>query len=122
VSDEMVEIYNTQCSDIDSCSQHWKNRGRAGVLTLSQLNSSSIESAIYSKIFLPAANVSNVMGIFFATVGNRCFGLFLERKKGLFLRRMCSAPSSLSLLLRAIVELISNSRSTTFDIHERHRD
>ena len=84
VSDETVRIYNTQCSEIDPFSQHWKNRGSAGVLTLSQLNSSSIESVIYSKIFLPAANVSDEMGMFFPTVGHCCFGLFLERERGHF--------------------------------------
>ena len=84
VSDETVQIYNTQCSEIDPFSRHWKNRGSAGVLTLSQLNSSSIESVIYSKIFLPAANVSDEMGMFFPTVGHCCFGLFLERERGHF--------------------------------------
>ena len=84
VSNEMVEFYNKQCSNIDPFSQYWKRYGASGVLTLSELSNDSIESVIYKKIFLPAANVSDEMGMFFPTVGHCCFGLFLERESGRF--------------------------------------
>ncbi|VTZ50298.1 LuxR family transcriptional regulator [Methylocella tundrae] len=84
VSDEIVDVYNEQCSGVDPFSQYWKSNGSPGVLTLSELKNSSAESIIYSRIFQAAANVSDEMGMFFSTVGHCCFGLFLEREKGHF--------------------------------------
>ena len=84
VPDELVTIYDEQCSGIDPFSQYWKNYGSPGVLTLSELKNSSVESIIYTRIFLAAARVSDEMGIFFPTVGHCCFGMFLEREVGHF--------------------------------------
>lgn len=84
VPQSVVEFYNDQCLQIDPFSLLWKNTAQTGVLTLSELNKTSPESVIYSKVFRPAANVTDELGMFFSTVGHCCFGLFLERERGLF--------------------------------------
>jgi DNA-binding CsgD family transcriptional regulator len=86
VPDEIVQFYNRECLHIDPFSQYWKTWEKPGILTLSGLENTSLESIIYSKIFRAAANVSDELGMFFTTVGHCCLGLFLEREKGHFSR------------------------------------
>lgn len=86
VPEEIVQFYKDECLDIDPFSHYWKTRECPGVLTLSALEDSSLESVIYSKIFRAAANISDEMAMFFTTVGHSCLGLFLEREKGRFSR------------------------------------
>ncbi|CAA2138862.1 helix-turn-helix transcriptional regulator [Methylobacterium bullatum] len=84
VPSEIVEFYNKKCLRIDPFSLYWKNGGKPGILTLSEIGNSSPESILYGKIFRPAANISDELGMFFSTVGHCCFGLFLERERGVF--------------------------------------
>ena len=84
VPDEIVNFYNKKCLYIDPFSLHWKTFGRSGVSTLAELTNTGQESALYSKIFTEAANISDEMGVFFSTVGHCCLAVFLEREKGFF--------------------------------------
>ncbi|MEN3230504.1 LuxR C-terminal-related transcriptional regulator [Methylorubrum rhodesianum] len=81
---EIVEFYHKKCLNIDPFSLYWKNHGRPGVLTLAELKNTGPESILYTKIFTAAANISDEIGMFFSTVGHCCFGVFLEREKGVF--------------------------------------
>ena len=90
-----VQIYNTQCSEIDPFSRHWKNRGSAGVLTLSQLNSSThrirdIQQNISSRRPMSPTKWE----CFFRPSDTAASACSLSAKGGIFPRRMCSAPSS----------------------------
>lgn len=84
VPDEIVRFYNKKCLHIDPFSIYWKEHGRPGVLTLTELTNSGPESVLYTKIFTAAAKISDEIGMFFSTVGHCCFGIFLEREKGGF--------------------------------------
>lgn len=84
VPQRTVDFYNKKCLYIDPFSLYWKKFGRPGVLTLAELTGTGKESDLYAKIFTAAANVTDEMGIIFSTVGHCCFGVFLEREKGLF--------------------------------------
>ncbi|NEU14754.1 LuxR family transcriptional regulator [Methylobacterium sp. BTF04] len=84
VPSEIVEFYNKKCLRIDPFSLYWKTFGKPGVLTLSEIGHTSPESILYGKIFRPAANISDELGMFFPTVGHCCFGLFLERQRSNF--------------------------------------
>jgi DNA-binding CsgD family transcriptional regulator len=84
VSEDTVKFYNNKCLYIDPFSLYWRTFGRSGVRTLAELTSTGQESALYSKIFTEAANISDEMGVFFSTVGHCCFAVFLEREKGFF--------------------------------------
>ena len=75
--------------NIDPFSNHWKNRGTPGVLTLSSLKAENVEFIIYSKIFGGAANISDEMAMFFTTVGHCCLALFFScGRTELFLPQM----------------------------------
>lgn len=84
VSDEIVKFYQEKCVHIDPFSSFWKIQGRPGVLTLGELTNSMPESTLYTKVFTAAANISDELGMFFSTVGHCCYGVFLEREKGMF--------------------------------------
>ena len=84
VPSEIVDFYNRKCLRIDPFSLYWKTFGKPGILTLSEIGHTSPESILYAKIFRPAANISDELGMFFSTVGHCCFGLFLERERGEF--------------------------------------
>ena len=81
---EIVAFYDEKGQYLDPFSAHWRRTGEPGVLTLSELANESPESVLYTKIFTPAANISDEIGMFFSTVGHCCFGLFLERERGSF--------------------------------------
>jgi DNA-binding CsgD family transcriptional regulator len=86
VAEEVVSTYSHNYSDIDPFSDFWQNQGRAGVIMLAEAKAHSQRTEAYSRVFLPNANISDEMSIFLPTVGNDCYGLFLEREQGQFSR------------------------------------
>ena len=86
VADDVVSTYSHSYSDIDPFSDFWQDRGRAGVIMLAEAKASSMRTEAYSRVFLPNANISDEMSVFLPTVGNDCYGLFLEREQGQFSR------------------------------------
>ncbi|HZV07744.1 MAG TPA: LuxR C-terminal-related transcriptional regulator [Gemmataceae bacterium] len=86
VPEEVVGTYNSTFAQVDPFSHYWKHHPRPGVLPLSQAKTQSREAKIYSELFLPRAHISDEMAIMLPTVGQCCFGLFLERESGHFSR------------------------------------
>lgn len=86
VPDQVVGTYTDSYSDIDPFSDYWKNYGRSGVIMLSEAKAESRRTEAYSRVFLPGARISDEMSIFLPTVGQDCYGLFLEREGGHFSR------------------------------------
>lgn len=84
VPERAMRVYNEQCSGVDPFSMRWKTRREAGVFTLARLRDESVEYLTYTKLFLPAAEVDDELGVFFPVTAHNCFAFFLEREKGLF--------------------------------------
>ncbi len=84
VPDEVVGTYSNTFSDIDPFSEYWKYNGHSGVVMLADAGAKSRRSEAYMRDFLPHANISDEMSIFLPTVGQDCYGLFLEREHGHF--------------------------------------
>ena len=77
-------VYLEECGGVDPFSRRWKATGEAGVFTLSALRDESVEYLLYTKLFLPAAEVEDELGVFFPVTGHNCFAFFLERERGHF--------------------------------------
>ena len=86
VAEDVVSTYSHNYSGLDPFSDFWQEQGRAGVIMLAEAKACSIRTEAYSRVFLPNAKISDEMSIFLPTVGNDCYGLFLEREQGLFSR------------------------------------
>ena len=86
VSEEVVGTYCGGYSDIDPFSEYWKYNSHTGVIMLTEALARSQRSEAYGRDFLPRANISDEMSIFLPTVGQDCYGLFLERENGQFSR------------------------------------
>lgn len=86
VSDHARAVYLEQCGGVDPFSRRWKAKREAGVFTLESLRDDSVEYLLYTKLFLPAAQVEDELGVFFPVTGHNCFAFFLERERGQFTR------------------------------------
>lgn len=86
VSDHAKAVYLEQCGGVDPFSRRWKAKREAGVFTLGSLRDDSVEYLLYTKLFLPAAEVEDELGVFFPVTGHNCFAFFLEREEGQFTR------------------------------------
>lgn len=86
VTPHAKKVYLEECGGVDPFSMRWKTRREAGVFTLAALRDDSVEYLLYTKLFLPAAEVEDELGVFFPVTAHNCFAFFLEREKGHFTR------------------------------------
>ncbi len=86
VSPHARQVYLEECGGVDPFSRRWKAKREAGVFTLASLRDDSVEYLLYTKLFLPAAEVEDELGVFFPVTGHNCFAFFLERREGHFTR------------------------------------
>jgi DNA-binding CsgD family transcriptional regulator len=86
VPDEVVGTYSSTYSEVCPFSDYWKYNGQSGVIMLADAVANSPRSETYRRVFLPRANISDEMSIFLPTVGQDCYGFFLERENGHFSR------------------------------------
>jgi DNA-binding CsgD family transcriptional regulator len=86
VSEPALQTYVEQCSGVDPFSRRWRARREAGVFTLASLRDDSVEYLHYVRLFLPAAGVTDELGVFFPVTAHNCFSFFLEREQGRFTR------------------------------------
>lgn len=86
VPDEVVGAYSKTFSEVCPFSEYWRFNGRAGVIMLADAVATSARSEAYRSVFLPDSNISDEMSIFLPTLGQDCYGFFLERAHGSFSR------------------------------------
>ncbi|WP_374309535.1 LuxR C-terminal-related transcriptional regulator [Methylocella sp.] len=86
VKSHVVGAYLGEYSGVDPFSDYWNNHGHAGVIMLAKVKAEYKGIEAYSRVFLPNARISDEMSVFLPTVGNDCYGLFLEREEGVFSR------------------------------------
>lgn len=86
VSQPLLDLYRSVCSGIDPFDAHWRLYREVGVRALSRFKgmASTIDTHSYSAAFMPAANVSDELGLFLPTIGQSSIGFFLERETGVF--------------------------------------
>lgn len=86
VPDQVVGAYSSTYSEVCPFSEYWKYNGHAGVIMLADAVAKSPRSEVYRSVFLPDSNISDEMSIFLPTLGQDCYGFFLERTHGHFSR------------------------------------
>lgn len=86
VSPHAMDVYLRECGGVDPFSRRWKATREPGVFTLATLDDQSVEYLLYTKLFLPAAQVEDELGVIFPATAHNCFAFFLERNSGQFTR------------------------------------
>ncbi|WP_020181417.1 helix-turn-helix transcriptional regulator [Methylopila sp. M107] len=84
---DVVDFYVAECAPLDPFSAHWRLNEEPGVRTLASFApkaGAAIDPRPYSRLFKPAAEIEDELGMFFSTVGHSSLGLFLERVEGRF--------------------------------------
>lgn len=86
VTKHAMDVYMDECGGVDPFSRRWKATREPGVFTLATLRDDSVEYLLYTKLFLPAAQVEDELGVIFPATAHNCFAFFLERVNGHFTR------------------------------------
>ncbi|MFC3690717.1 helix-turn-helix transcriptional regulator [Chenggangzhangella methanolivorans] len=86
VSSHAMDVYMNECGGVDPFSRRWKATREPGVFTLETLRDESVEYLLYTRLFLPAAQVEDELGVIFPATAHNCFAFFLERVSGHFTR------------------------------------
>jgi DNA-binding CsgD family transcriptional regulator len=82
VSQNLLDYYRDFCSAIDPFAAHWRLHREVGVRTLSRFHGmmGTIDARSYRTAFMPAANISDELGLFLPTIGQSSIGDFSERE------------------------------------------
>lgn len=80
----IIDLYLSGYYRFDPFYSHWRDKGRAGVVSLRDVAQPGLGKSDYRRIFQRQAQVADELGLFLPGIGGASLSLFLERSKGRF--------------------------------------